>query len=615
MSLLDTFALLFETDADEAADSIGNLSDSLDEAGQAGGAAAAGVNKAAASAGQGTSSFLDMAKSAVGLVAAFVSVGAVGSAFMNQALETDRLGKFTEALGLNIAEVDAWGAAVALNGGSADSFRGSVESLNNAMGDIALGGGGDIAQTLGRLGVSALDATGRIKQVTELLPELADAFQNLSKRESVAFGQKLGLDQGTILLLQQGRAAVSGLVEQQRQLGGRTEEGYKASAAFNDEMSNTGRIFTGITDTASQTILPFFTKMLKGFQGIVAWVREHSEVVGGFFVAVAGVLTAVYLPAMYRAAAATIAATWPFLAIGAAVVAFGALIGLLYEDVKAYIGGQSSFVGDLAKKYEWFGKLLDGVIGGVRFLIKEFSEFGVKMFDNIGNAIEFYGQLVSMVFGASGEKVEGFSNIASAAVDIIIAAFKLLGSVISGTLDFIASPIDSTASALNFLAEKMSGLFDAAADSTKGISDAFKAMGDIIASVLQFILSPIDAMSDALASLGDMLPNLTGIADMVTSGWSNIAGMFGGEDSESGIVQLQKQSEAALSVSTEANSNPVLAGGSVSNRVSYVSQSNQFSTKVDARGMSKEDATATFSEQRTRELAQAKGFLDDGVAY
>lgn len=565
MSLLDTFSLIFETDADEAADDVGRLSDSLDDASESGNRTTGSIDETSQAATRGSESFSGLAKSVGGLVAAYVSWQAISSAVFDQALQTDQVGKFSQTVGESIEDMDAWGAAVERNGGSADSFRGSVSSLSSAMADIALGGGGEIQEVFGRLGISALDASGKIKPVTELLPQLADSFQRLSARESMAFGEKLGLDQGTILMLQQGRDSVEGLVEQQRQLGGRTQEGYEASAAFNDEMGNTRRVFVGMADTANQRILPMLTNMLKGFQAIVDWVADHQDFVSGFFIAVSGVITAVYLPAIASAASATIAATWPFIAIGAAVAAVGVVIAALYEDVKAYIGGQESYVGSLAEKYEWFGNLLDGVINGVKFLFQELWDFAGEMSDNISTAVEFLGGILSSVFGVMGSDLEGFNETATAVTDGVIAAFEMMGKVISGVLDFIASPIETT--------------------------------------------------KDMIGELMDLVPDLDDVTEKAGDAWDSVTGWFGGDDDEepNEVTRLQRQSGAALAAAESANSNPMLAAAGGGGRVSYINQNNQYNANVDARGMSREDATATFSEQRQREIAQAKGMLNDGV--
>lgn len=584
MSLLDTFSLIFETDAGEAADDVGRLSDELDGAGDAGGVAAAGVDESSKAAQRGSESFDGMAKTVGGLVAAYLTFGAVSAAVFGQALATDQVGKFSETVGMSIETVDAWGAAVELNGGSADSFRGSVKSLNSAMSDIALGGGGDIAEVLGRLGVSALDSSGRIKSVTDLLPQLADSFQNLSNRESVAFGEKLGLDQGTILLLQQGRGAVEAVVEQQRQLGGRTKEGYEASAKFNNELSNTSRMFTGISDSANQTILPVLTKVLEMFQDIVAWAREHKIFVQGFFIGIAGIITAVYLPAILAAAAATLIAAAPFLLIAALAVAAGIAFGLLYEDVKAYLGGQESFIGDLAEKYEWFGKLLNGVISGAKFLFREFSEFAGEMFENLGNGLSFLGDIFGTIFGWIGDLLGGFGVDSGDVVDGVIAAFKLLGEIISSVLGFIASPIETTKKLIE--------------DLVGSIPD----MGELFDDTVNFLKFWED--DEDSEAIGDE-EKLVRIKRLDDKG-----------DGASSLDQLMNQSVLAIAASKTANANPMLSGaGAAGSRTSFINQSNSFSTTVDARGQTPEQARAIYGDEMSRSVATAKGQLDDGVAY
>jgi hypothetical protein len=637
LSLLDTFSLLFETDAGEAADDVGRLSDELDGAGDAGGAAAAGVDESSQAAQRGAESFNSMAKTVGGLVAAYLSFGAVSAAVFGQALATDQVGKFSETVGLSIETVDAWGAAVALNGGSADSFRGSIQSLNSAMSDIALGGGGDIAEVLGRLGVSALDSSGRIKSVTDLLPQLADSFQNLSNRESVAFGEKLGLDQGTILLLQQGRGAVEAIVEQQRQLGGRTKEGYEASAKFNDTLNDTKRVFVGMSDTANQALLPVLTKILEGFQTITIWAREHEDVVKGFFIGVAGAIAAFYLPTIFAAAAATLVAAAPFLLIAATVAAVGIAFGLLYEDVKAYIGGQESFVGSLGDKYEWFGKLLDAVIAGAKFLFRELSEFAQEMFGNLGNGLEIVGGIFEAIFSGIGNLFGVFGLDAGTATENVISAFRVLGKIIGEVLGFIASPIETTKELFDSLFTWIGGLLeDFGIDSaavTKEVAAAFQVLGDIIDKIFGFIASPIESTKELIDDLVESIPDMSELFDDAVGGVKDFFSFDSNDDEINGsesntkrmndqgpgtssFAQLINQSQQAMAASETANANPMLSGaGGAGSRTSFVSQSNSFSTTVDARGQTPEQARAIYGDEMSRSVATAKGQLDDGVAY
>lgn len=429
--------------------SLGDVENEISGIDSTSDAAADSIDDLTDSANSSSKGFAGLADN-LGLAAAgLIAVTGIAAGITSQALATDEIGKFSETLGLNIEDVGAWGEAAKRSGGDAASFRGSLQGLNSQLTDINLTGGGEASEIFARLGVNAIGAGGKVKSAFEVLPELADSFQNLSKAEAVGFGEKLGLDQGTILLLQQGRVAVEQLVGRQKQLGVATKEDYLAAAQFNDAFEDTKQVFANLFTTAGTTVLPMLTTMLEGFQSVVGWVKQNKTLVTGFFVGVAGVITAVYLPAIASAAAATLIAASPFIAIGLAVAAVGAAFAILYEDVVAYLGGQESFIGDLAKKYEWFGKVVDSVISGVKFALKTFSDFAGEMFDNVKLAAEFLGPILTKIFGGVSDSFGSLGVDMGSVVDLIIAAFSMLGDAISKTLSFIASPIETTKEAIN----------------------------------------------------------------------------------------------------------------------------------------------------------------------
>lgn len=559
MSLLDTFTLLFRTDADDAISDTGRMADELERTERAGQDAATGIDSSSNAAVEADQSFVGLTASLGAALGAYLGWQAIGATAIQEALDVDVIGKFTDTLGFSVAEVDAWGEAAIRNGGSAEAFRGSIASLNSSLSELALTGGGDVAETLAMIGLTAVDSEGKVKGVFDLLPELADRFEGLSKQESVNLGERLGLDQGTILMLQSGRKAVEDLVERQRQLGGRTQEGYEAAATFNDALADTSRVFTGLADSGNQVLLPFFTKLLTGFQDLVLWGKEHKDFLTGFFIATAAVITAIYLPAIASAAAATLIAAAPFIAIGAAVAAAGVAFAALYEDVVAYLNGQESFIGSLGQKYEWFGKLLDATISGVKFLFGELSEFSGKMFDNMIAGAELLGNILSFVFGGIGDEFSNLGINMNVVVDGIIAAFRILGDAIAATLDFIAAPI-----------EKSKELFN---------------------SAKEFFDSEDDEQS------GD-------------SGW--FGGLFGGDDEQ----DIQAQTQRALQVQAEYNNNPLnaMSPAQYSQQTSQVNNSFTFGgTQIDARGMSREEAAQVVNDDMRRQVIMANGRFSDGV--
>lgn len=392
MSLLESFLLSFKTDADKASDDVEGLNKNLDDTGGAAKKAAQGVDV--------------MVKSVAGLLAAYISLDAIRGKIFNQALAVDTVGKFSETLGFNAQMVDAWGASVERNGGSAEGFRATLAGLNDQLKNQAAFGTGDIAQTLSRVGINAFDAQGKLKDTFAVMLELSDVFKDMSKQDSSLIGKKLGLDQGTILLLQQSRYSLENLVEQQRQFGGVTDASYKASAEFNDEMDNSSRIFNSWFQKANTTILPVLTEMSQGFRGMVNWAKDHETLVTGFFIAMGGAVLSYALPPMLLLAGSVLAATAPFIAIGAAIAAVSIGFAILYEDVAAYLGGQESFIGDLAKKYEWFGGVVDSVIGGIKYTFDQLEkdlDWIKLLFTNPMEAIEKLKQGFIDLFGFVGD--------------------------------------------------------------------------------------------------------------------------------------------------------------------------------------------------------------------
>jgi len=386
MSLLSTFAILFETDAKKATKETEELSDALDDVEKGAEGAADSVDDATKSYNDNSSSAGVLTKSMVGLIATFVTFDAIASKVFDTASGVDTLGKLSQTIGLNIVDLDAWGVAAARNGGSAEAFRGTVESLQNSLQDISITGGGEIINTLAMIGVQATTSAGKIKSAFDVLPEIAEAFRGMSTEQSFAFGKRLGLDQGTILTLQQSRYEIDKLVERQKMLGGVTKEGYEAAAKFNDQWDDSKRSFNALWLSANSTILPMLSNILKGLETMVTWVKNNSELVEGFFLGVGGVITAVYLPAISAAAAATLIAIAPFLAIGAAIVAVGVAVGVLYEDITAWVDGSKSAIGEIVGSFENMKAKVTGIFDDIIQKWKDVTGFFVGVGTGIRNS-------------------------------------------------------------------------------------------------------------------------------------------------------------------------------------------------------------------------------------
>jgi hypothetical protein len=364
--LLDTLSIMLNVIAEDAIEQTENLNQNLDQTEGSADRSTTSLDRNskanAALSKQLKKTITSLGKAALGFVA-FSSV-------VSQAADTDRLGKFANLIGQSVDEINAIGEATKREGGSIDAFGSSIKGLQDALTDVTLTGGGETASILARLGIVAVDATGKAKDAVSLLPEIARSFESISRADAVGLGQKLGLDQATIMLLQKGEQGFRSAVSSAKQLGVTTQEDAEAAAEFANAWADLDQIMVKTRTTINTLLLPVFTRLLKGYATITKFVSEHKNLVIGFFAAISVVIMRRYLPAVMRAVAATLTFLAPYLLIGAAIATVAFLIGALIEDFVAFYNGQESLIGRLAERWPWFGKIVNGILDGIKFAIK-----------------------------------------------------------------------------------------------------------------------------------------------------------------------------------------------------------------------------------------------------
>ena len=72
--------------------------------------------------------FVSMIGEAKGALTGLVGVTTITAGILSEASRVDQLGKFSQLIGENIEEIDAWGQAVARNGGTAEGFQGTLKA-------------------------------------------------------------------------------------------------------------------------------------------------------------------------------------------------------------------------------------------------------------------------------------------------------------------------------------------------------------------------------------------------------------------------------------------------------------------------------------------------------
>lgn len=440
-SVLETFYLLFSSNSDEmkkGADDAKKSSDNLEES-------LSNTDAQSRQTGQG---FLQLARRAAGALVSIAAVSKLATSTLDAARYAEDLRLASDAIGENIEDLDAWGRAVGRFGGTAQGMQATLTGLNNAIRETAFTGEGALTPVLNRLGLNLRDLEGEIKGPLQLLPEIAEAFESLDRAESNYLGAQLGLDRATISMLQQGRGEVERLIGAQRELGVITAEDAEAARLFRLQVAQTSDVFLSLRQRMATALLPSITAAVAGIGSIGAAVEQNQPLIEGLLIGVAGIVTAIYLPAMVKAAAATLAATWPILAIIGIVAALAAAFALVYDEVVNFARGNDSLIGEAVKRWPLLGYAIIGVANTLRQLLA----IGRTVFTFLAELIRNPEAALDGLFESVDRGLVALLRM----VPIIGGALSQLYAYFVENFGGIGAFIDRIAEAISFLEEKIS---------------------------------------------------------------------------------------------------------------------------------------------------------------
>lgn len=361
MSVLQTYFFMFEADTSK-------VKKGTEEGGKAADDLTKKLNttdKAAENVGK---TFLDLAKSAAKAASAVLALGAIKTITSNTADHTFAVAQQARALDMSVESLSTWQHAVIAAGGSAEGATGSLETLRTKFVEMSRFGAmmGPDSFMFKQLGLSAQDMKDSIKDPTVALGKLAETFGTLNKTQQLYIGKKLGLDQGTIAILSQGREKFEQIIAKQKELGAVTEKQAEAATKYKLAQMELVTVYETVKREITTELLPAFTWVIEKVQALISWFREHKAFAIGFFGGMAVIITTLLVPALTSAAVAMWALLAPLLAVILPILAVGAAFGLVADDVQKFLNGQNSVIGELSKKWPIVGKIVHGVADDIK---------------------------------------------------------------------------------------------------------------------------------------------------------------------------------------------------------------------------------------------------------
>lgn len=322
-----------------------------------------GLDKGLKQAESKVSSFADRIKAgAMAKFGALASVGFVMSQVKNLTAVADELGKIADRIGADVPKLQSWATASKLAGGSVEAFYGTAERLGSELQRIAVTGKSRLLPFFESMGVATLDATGKARDVFDVLTDVAGAVESMDRQTSAGILKRLQLDEGTIGLLQMGKKGMQDLIRYERELGVFQKEDTVIAANYNDAMDRLTRTMNMSFLPVMRLFAPVLTEAAKAMTSAFAFIQKHSL---AFEIALAGialVIGALVLPSLWSLFVAIM--TNPITWIIAAIVG----LILILEDLYVYAKGGKSQFEDLWKTLGTGEEVMAAIQGAWDFL-------------------------------------------------------------------------------------------------------------------------------------------------------------------------------------------------------------------------------------------------------
>jgi methyl-accepting chemotaxis protein len=378
---------------------------------------------------------------ALGALVPAVAIGGLATLAKGSIDAADNLNDLSQRTGVAVESLSRFGAAADDSGSSVDEVAKAMGKLSKGIVDPA----SKANEALRSIGVSATDASGKIRPMDDVMLDIADRFAKMPDgAQKTALAMELFGKSGMNLIpmLNQGRDALS------QYNATITTEGAQAADKFNDSLNKIARVVAGPFNQAITALLPTITKIAEGIAGAVTAFTQLPQPVqniilglGAFgiaFAAIAPIVTALgTVLAVVFTGPVGIAAL--VIAAGIAIYTFRDKIGDAFNSIGKFFkqlpaGFKSFFIDPLVEGF----KLLIGLINST--FIQPVQQAFTTLIDSIKTIFSSVVNIITSPFKAAFETVRGIVNqILNSIGSAIRSVVNAINGVIRGANQALAA--------------------------------------------------------------------------------------------------------------------------------------------------------------------------------
>ncbi|MDE1486072.1 hypothetical protein KKI90_07255 [Xenorhabdus bovienii] len=256
----------------------------------------------------------------------------------------DQLYFLSKNLGMNAETIKKWQNVAEMSGGSADGMAATMTNLNKSLWDLVTMGDASILPFFNALGIGVVDSYGKIRNLDDILLDMADSFSKMSRPQAYNIAKNMGLDEGTINTLLEGRDAIQKRLDAQKNVVISTKEELELNRQLREQNSVLGQQWEGLKTLIANYLTPYLLKFSERVSGFLSYLNQNRETAISVFKGIATIIGVALIPMIIACGSAFLAMFAPlFTGVGLIALLSLGLLGL-YDDYQTWKkGGDSLF--------------------------------------------------------------------------------------------------------------------------------------------------------------------------------------------------------------------------------------------------------------------------------
>lgn len=288
--------------------------------------------------------------------------------FTEAALEVDTASK---TLGMDIKEFQGWQNAAEKVGLETRDLVQLFGDVSDRMYDAVLHDSGPFKDAVDDIGISLKGVKEGATSSADILLQFARAVEKMPKDKAHGLLTQYSFDPESIKLIMMGEKELEKLIKTGKEKVRFDKQDIENAKKQKEAQQRLNDAWEAISALFASTVSPAITFLTNLLGDLLGWVKENKQFVIVFFTALAGVITALMLPALTAMATAAWAAIAPFTPLIAAIGA----IALVVDDLITYInGGESALSGlwamfgtgdEIGARFKAIWEGIKTILGGV----------------------------------------------------------------------------------------------------------------------------------------------------------------------------------------------------------------------------------------------------------